>query len=339
MVQDVIDNGRRYGMNGHPCIDAYAHVGIPRFGSVEQLISNMDIHGIAKSAAVLGPLVPDMDALLTAMRRYPDRIRGIGITFGAAAEQRIQLVELQLEAGALGIRMGAEEALDCPGLLKSIGERKRWIYGIDPCRNEEVAGQMLGWLEKYPDSRLVAPHFLKAGFAGGAMGGNADELLRHPHFYAIFSRHGAMDSRQSYPHEDFLPWMEHVLRRTGWQRTLWGSEYPVLYWRNETIDSAREWIRRLIPGITEEQLRAFLGGNAQRLLFDAPPPLVQEVEVPGWVEEQFDRPREVPFFYPGGISLPSDLYRKLLDNYMEEINGSGMPLGDYLLQLLKERLS
>ncbi len=320
------------------CVDAYAHVGIPRFGSVGQLIGNMDRHGIRKSASVLGPLVPDLGALYESVSRYPDRLRGFGIVFGATAGQRAELACIQLEAGALGIRMGAGEAAGNPEILRAIGERGRWLYVFDPYSDERVAGLLLEWLERYPGARLAAPHFLKAGFIADAIGGNRAELLRHPHFYAILSRHGEMESRKPYPHDDFRPWIEHLIDHMGWERIFWGSEYPVLYWRNETIASAISWIRALVPEITDDQLQGFLGGNAQRVLFDTPPPPVQQVKTPEWVSAQFEFDREVPFFHPGGISVPSALYRRLFDRYMEDVNGSGTAFGDYLLQLLKERL-
>ena len=63
-------------------VDAYMHVGQPRFGSAAEALAACDRWGTNKAVLVLGPGVPDIPALVEARRARPDAIRTIGIPYG-----------------------------------------------------------------------------------------------------------------------------------------------------------------------------------------------------------------------------------------------------------------
>ena len=295
-------------------VDSYAHIGVPRFGSVPQALAAFDLAGTARAVVVLGPSVPDLESLFAAVQR-PDRLRAVGIPFGATARQRAELTELQLRAGATGIRIDRAEALGNPDVLDLVGQAGRFAYGIDPTVDDEIARVYLRWLERYPTARLAAPHFL--GTRGPDVGSGAvAALLGHPRFFAILSRQGGRGSREPHPHVDLRPWVERVIERIGFARMLWGSEYPVLFWRDETLPRARGWLRDLCPEIGAAEEAAYLGGNADRLFFGEPPPPTETVPVPGWVGEQFVRERVVPLFPNVPLEVPHSAYYPLLSDYL-----------------------
>src|SRR5690554_5496694 len=105
----------------------------------------MDTHHIKRSVAVLGPLVPDIATLAEAASTHSDRLRMVGIPFGETKKERLEAVQLQLEAGALGIRFEYREAMDNPELLMAIGTSGRWAYGIDACRDQRIAAMYVDW--------------------------------------------------------------------------------------------------------------------------------------------------------------------------------------------------
>ncbi len=43
-----------------------------------------------------------------------------------------------------------------------------------------------------------------------------------------------MGSAAAYPHADLRTWVESTIGLSGWDHVLFGSEYPVIFWRNET---------------------------------------------------------------------------------------------------------
>ena len=92
------------------------------------------------------------------------------------------------------------------------------------------------FLDRYPESLVCAPHF-----AGVTDPGLFERdlsvrfLFRHPRFLVIFSRQGALSPGP------LRAWVDALLHNTGWDRVLWGSEYPVSLWRDETYASTASW--------------------------------------------------------------------------------------------------
>lgn len=325
-----------------PLIDAYCHVGLPRFGSVEDAMVVLDQAGVDRVVFVLGPGVPDYGTLFHALRRYGDRVRGIGIPFGETDEQVVASVELQLRAGVLGLRLEPQALFAYPRVLTQLGERGRWVYAIGASSSPMVVRVLLNWLAAYPEAKVAAPHFLKpCPRLACDVEREKDEaplrdLVAHPRFYPIFSRHGGMGSQHPYPHADFRLWVEQVIEAAGWDHVLWGSEYPVLYWRNETMVSCRGWLAELLPALTPAQRRAYLGDNAQRVIFDAPAPPVEEVEIPAWVEAQFNRDRTVPLF-PQGLEVPMSFYASLHHRYVKALQDQpDLTFATFVAQSFKE---
>jgi hypothetical protein len=143
------------------------------------------------------------------------------------------------------------------------------------------------------------------------------DLIAHPRFYPIFSRHGGVGSRRSYPHEDLRDWVRGVIALAGWDHVLWGSEYPVYYWRDETMGTARRWLGALLEELSPEDHAAYLGRNADRVLFSQGAlPIPEELEVPAWVDAAFNRDRTVPLF-SDGLSIHMSVYARLHHRYVE----------------------
>lgn len=295
----------------NPMIDAYCHVGLPRFGTAEDALHILAQTKVQRAVFVLGPAVPDYAVLFAALHDYPTRVRGIGIPFGATLDQVMESVDLQLVAGTSGLRIQEPDLLTHAPLLDRLGSAGRWVYAVGIAANAAVLRTLVAWLDRYPEARVCAPHFLSTRplFPGGETDDALRSLLEHPHFYPIFSRQGASGSTQTYPHADLRPWVEQVIEQVGWERILWGSEYPVIFWRDETPVGCRDWLAALLPEMSDEQRAAYLGGNAARALFGTPPPSRTHVTIPDWVEAQFDRTRSVPLF-PHGLHLPMTIYNR-----------------------------
>ncbi|NHN28953.1 amidohydrolase family protein [Paenibacillus agricola] len=314
--------------------DAYAHFGLPRFGSLDQLLRYMDKHQIEQAVAVLGPRVPDFSIIMEAASSFPDRVRCVGIPFGETKEQRVEAVKLQLDAGAIGIRLEPREANDMPEILDLIGKRGRWAYGIGSCLSQQLAKQYLDWLAQYPDARLAAPHFMYADFSRNdpeRAGGSIEQLMRHERFYGILVRNLGMVG-SLYPHTAYKAWMEYVIELCGSDRLMWGSEYPVLFWRNENADAAVAMFRELLGVCDDREWSQIAGANASEQFFDGAAPQSTEQVLPEWVEQQFERNRTVPFF-PKGLEIPVELYGRILEGYIQSSYfAEGRSMLEYILK-------
>lgn len=323
--------------NPYPVIDAYCHVGHPRFGSAEDALTVLGMAGSEYAVMVLGPDVPDYATLFHAMQTYPDRVRGVGIPFGATPDQVRESVLLQVMGGVLGLRVQEEAHLADPIVLETLGRSGRWLYAINILRAQETVRRLLDWLETYPDARLAAPHFVRPHplLDGSPFDDLKRELLQHPRFYPIFSRHGGVGSADPYPHTDLRPWAEQVIELASWDRVLWGSEYPVLFWRDENVSQARDWLGTLLPAAEDMDIWSSLGRNAARAIFAQPRPEGEPVAMPQWVEEQFDRERTVPLFAGDGLAIPMRVYDRLHRDYVQTLQaGAQLSFGEYVAQRL-----
>ncbi len=319
-----------------PAIDAYAHVGQPRFGSADEAVETLERWGIRQAVLVLGPGVPDLEALHRADALAGDRVRFMGIPFGQTLEQRVELAEAQLSLGISGMRLMPFELEPNGRILDSLGERGLWLFAINPFQDPQTTRRLLDWLDRFEAGRVCAPHFLRAQRLGeGAEdAGLLRTLLEHPRFYAILSRHGGASGRP-YPHEDLRPWVEDVVQTMGWGKLLWGSEHPVLYWRNEQIGQAMSWLDDLGFVLNDADRRRFLHDNARRLFFDAPPPPRRQVDAPVWVAEQFVRQTPVPLLPHTPIHLPMDRFAPVLSDFLRQCrHNPNRRLAEYLAEQL-----
>jgi len=318
-------------------IDAYAHMGISRFGTLDEAIAFFDAKGIEKAVLSLGPQVPDYRAMFEATQKYPQRLRVIGIPFGDTKEKIHDFIQYQLDGGAQGIRMQPNETGAHPEILEQIGEKGRWIYATGPILDDTLAKTYLDWLNKYPESKIGAPHFLSPVPLPDGMT-TVYALLEHPRFFAIFSRHGAMGSKEVYPHADYRPWIEQVAQYLSWDRICWGSEYPVFLWRNESPPLLFDWLRTLFPDIDEDTNAAFYQANAERIIFQDDAPEAQFIHMPEWVDAEFNRNRTIPM--QPEFNLPSEIYSVLLSDYLQsKAFEQDRPIGDYIAGILENQYS
>ncbi|TVR48534.1 MAG: hypothetical protein EA425_14160 [Puniceicoccaceae bacterium] len=321
-------------------IDAYCHAGGPRFGSADLALRELDRYGITHANLVLPPGCPDFAALRRARALRGDAVRCFGIPFGDSEKQRTGLTDWQIRAGISGLRLMPEEVAANPGSLALLGEAGRWLFAINPCDRPETIDTLLSWLEHYTTGRIACPHFLKPGGFRQTLPDpeRARAFLAHPRVAVIFSRQGNTGTTRPYPHEDLRPWIDEVVAAAGWEKILWGSEYPVLYWRDELIPQATDWIRNLLPDLADSSRRAFLGENARRLFFFEPAPDDDAGDPPGWVPPPLHTGYPVPIAQKG-LRLSSAAVEKLTAAYLEaNTPGSPVTLSAFLAEWIESRL-
>lgn len=318
-------------------IDAYSHVGLPRFCSPGQILDVCDRWNIAKVVMSLGPGTPDIAPLAEAVRTHPDRVRAVGIPFGATEDQRHDIVLRQLDAGFMGIRLSLEEATGNPRIMEAIGERGGWIYFCGIPVDQVQAELLIGWLNAHPHGQIAAPHFLNRTVPDM----QADEhlsfrrLLEHPRFFPILSRQGDGRSGQKYPFGDLLPWARMLVGHCSWSRILWGSEHPVLLWRDETMKQCIDWITDAGIGATEEEIGMYLGGNAERVFFTDRPDITRDYEQPAWLEPQFDRGRILSLFQNATLDVPMDRFEPIMAEYLyKSQGGTTLTFGEFVANRL-----
>jgi hypothetical protein len=248
--------------DNHLLIDAYAHVGMPRFQSVADYEGVMARAGIGRAVLCSFDSSPDLAAIHTAISLSPDKFRGLGVPLGKDREEMESVVRAQLAAGFSGLRLTDEDVVERSWLLDILAAEDRIAIVCGQPSSDSTARALLANFERNPDAIVIGGHFAGVDNPRILAYGPAAMLFAHPRFYVVFSRHGG------FPPAAVLTWAEAVVARTGWGRLLWGSEAPVMFWRTETMPEAIDWVGRLSP--TPEQRAAFHGGNSETLYFSRP---------------------------------------------------------------------
>ncbi|MGW5366321.1 amidohydrolase family protein [Actinopolymorpha pittospori] len=311
---------------GRPLVDAYAHVGLPRFQHIDDYRFVMAADGIDQAVLCLFDSCPDVAGVHAAVHRWPDTFRVLGVPLGADDKEREAGIEAQLDAGFSGIRFADSDVLERPWLLDLVAARGRVGIVCGRPSAPEIARELLAVLERHPGAHLVGGHF--AGAADPRVltePGPVADLFAQPRFSVVFSRHGG------YPAGVIGDWARALVATCGWERLLWGSEAPVLFWRNETVTTALSWVDQLEP--TAEERAAFFGGNTRRLYFGEPVhPADLRMPFDVW-----ERARPIPAgVWASGLPVEQSIAGRLVQSWLR--SGGQGTLGEYAQTVLDQAL-
>jgi predicted TIM-barrel fold metal-dependent hydrolase len=289
-------------------IDAYAHIGLPRFVTAEQFLAVMDRHGIQKAIVAAADTCPDIGEVSRAVVEYPQRFRAVGVPLGATFAEISASLRRQAESGFLGIRIFDRMIAEHPHLLGVMADLNLipWVVGGPALA--PAAKLLVNFLQAAADRCVVAPHF------GGATSpqvletpGPVRELFEQPRLLVIFSRHGAYDP------DLVRGWAAALIEKIGCQRILFGSEFPVCLWRNESYQSTLDWARALDPNL---DAGAFGGENAYRALWQRPVLAPRQIAAPPLPGSGM-----VNLFTRQGLEIPEKIHQRLLARYLADSGG------------------
>ena len=247
---------------GKKVIDAWGHVSLPRFFSAEEYIALLDANGAEAAVVGTAATCPNLRELSRAAVQYPDSLRSIGMPMGKSPDERLDCTAAQMDCGFTGIRLQDRLIAVQPQLLDLVGKAKGMPYIEGSTGYQVAARQLLDFLDRYPGCAVCGTHF--AGPTDPSILSQnelVNRLFRHPRFLVIFSRQGYMDQDQ------LKVWTRAVVDLTGWDRTMYGSEFPVALWRDETFRSTQGWIDQVGLTPTPAEREKFFYGNAHRLFF------------------------------------------------------------------------
>ena len=288
-------------------IDAYAHVALPRFLSAEDLLRLMDAEDIEAAVLSTAETCPDILEISRALVAHPDRFRAVGMPLGRTAAHLRDAIRAQIDSGFSGIRLPAAFIADNPDILDLLGAAGAFPLVVGEQGLLVAAGLLVGFLDRYEQNFVIAGHF--AGPADPVLlDADADvgRLFDNPRFHVAFTRHGALG------HLPLESWARAVVARVGWSRVIWGSEWPVALWRDETYRSTLDWVLCLDP--PEAALRAIRYDNARRLLFAGGPVPARPIGAE-WDLMPLRRQAEV-WLFPPSLNVSEERHRALMLAYV-----------------------
>jgi predicted TIM-barrel fold metal-dependent hydrolase len=310
-------------------IDAYAHIGMPRFQTADGYRSLMADLGIKKALVCPFDACPDLHRVHAALADGSGEFRGLGLVLGHDRAEKELGLQAQLDAGFAGLRLGVHEILADPWALDRLGERKALPFVTGEKGLADAAALLVQHLERFPDSHVIGGHF--AGPTETDVltrAGPVRDLFRHPRFSVVFSRQGI------FPKATVEAWADALVELLGWDRILWATEAPVLIWRDEAVLETPKWIERF--ALSASQREAFFTGNSQRLIFDLPIAAPKPLKLP-FDPFAFDPDRRVPM-WPFGLSMSTRLPGRLIEGWRQWGGERRGPLSHYLDDVLDAAL-
>jgi amidohydrolase family protein len=313
-------------MTSQPIFDGYAHIGLPRFQTSESAIAAMDLNSVRAALVCPFETCPDLREVHRAYTLQPGRFRIFGLALGRDRAEIEAGLHAQFDAGFEGMRLSLERIDEAPYVLDVIAERKGIPLvvsnqgGVAP-----KARQLIAFLDANPGSIIVSPHM--AGptspkvFEDDAA---VKALFGHPHFHVVMSRQTLFEPAV------MSTWGKALIEHVGFDRLIWGSEAPVLYWRDETLDAALAWIEQFRP--TEEQRANFRWRNAERVLLGRAAREPQPLDLP-YEPFDFELVRPAPM-WPLGFNADSALPAQLVAAWMAAGGPATGPLSAFVGKLL-----
>lgn len=247
--------------------------------SAENLLANMDCHGVAKAVIFSnGGYGSNNDFLATAVAKYPERLVALAMVDIPKAEQAALDVEKYMDAGFLGIKYEGLSAFACSkqyslcdAALAPVWEAcdSKGAILVAHLSREEDIGQVAELTVRYPHIRIVVAHF------------GAEAVF--PHFETNWPRLlelvGSSDciwletsSITHYAGEHLffdrsVSLIEQAVRAVGSKKVLWGSDYPCM-----TLYATYYQMTRLVTdackNLREDEKEDIMGMNAEMLFFD-----------------------------------------------------------------------
>ncbi|MEA3407062.1 MAG: amidohydrolase family protein [Chloroflexota bacterium] len=250
-------------------------------GRVEQLLWEMDRHGVDKAVLVCANIThnpDDNDYVAECVARYPERL----IQFADVDCKWSSTYHLPGAAGRLRQAAGRYQL---KGFTHYLQDDTEWFASEEGLAFFEVAAD-LGLIASLalspawqPALRELARQFPSVPFlchhmAGARVGQEEEleEILRSaevPNIYIKLSGfHYASQVSWDYPQADTHPIVRALYDNFGPARLCWGSDYPVVRF-HMTYQQALEAFRTHCTFVSDEDKELILGGNLERLLASA----------------------------------------------------------------------
>jgi L-fuconolactonase len=252
-------------------------------GSVEQLLFEMDQHGVDQAVLVAARIdqnADNNDYVAGCVRRYPDRLHQF-------ADVDCSWTETYHTPGAAERLAASVARYGHVGFTHYVkgGDDGAWFLGEEGTAFFRMADRMRQIVSLacspglHPVLRQVAERFPAIPFLCHHMAGvragepppqpRLAEVLRSAAVSNIFVKlsgfHYVSAVSWEYPYADCAPVVQQLYEAFGPDRLCWGSDYPVVR-KAMTYQQALEAFRRHCPFVPAEHKERILGGTLHRLL-------------------------------------------------------------------------
>ncbi len=160
-----------------------------------------------------------------------------------------------------------DEISQSPLFAENLRRLTDYQWSFDLCVQARQLPLAINLVERCPEVSFILDHCGVPDVKGKACDpwrAHIAELARHPNVVCKISGLVAYADPETWTESDLRPWVEHAIEHFGWDRVLWGSDWPVC-----TLASMMDrWLRTaqsLVSHATVEEKEKFFGRNAERI--------------------------------------------------------------------------
>ena len=251
-------------------VDAYAHCAVEKYLPIEALESSMVKSGVDACLLVQHMGQFDNGYLASILRRWPEKYRAICLVDTSRHDAAVRLENLLAGQGAeadgatfVGARMSADMVPQQPACLQVLNRYSATLVLYLPDGiglHLDLFGQLA---RDFPAVTLYVPHLGWPIVEGKPSPRWHDAITYLRQFSQVIVGLSAIYyySWQPFPHEDVWPYLKHILAQIGADRTLWGSDFPLLL-DTETVTDSLNLFAGSQLGIEVHQRESILGRTA-----------------------------------------------------------------------------
>ncbi len=247
----------------------------------ETLIAYMDWCGISKALLMPNPYYGyHNDYFLEAIKKYPDRFRGVALVDLLRGEKAAQeLEEIYKKTDLFGFKVETDSTFQCAP-YKHLAMKE--FYPVWDCCNQyrqpvflhlftdQDVEDLKILISEFPQILYVICHMgADSCFASGRKFENYETILnlvkKHSNVYLDTSTVPVYFDEE-YPFPSSTKIIEQAYQTVGADKMMWSSDYPGMLnhaTMNELINLVMRHCR-----IPQEDLEKIMGGNAKRLFFE-----------------------------------------------------------------------
>lgn len=151
-----------------------------------------------------------------------------------------------------------------PGFIEGVKRLAAFDLGFDICILHHQLPATLEFVRRCPEVRMVLDHIGKPGIKAGLVEpwrAQIREMAALPNVVCKISGVATEADHQNWTREQLLPYIEHVIECFGFDRIMFGGDWPV----SELASSYRNWVDTVdwvVEGATEEEKRKLYRDNA-----------------------------------------------------------------------------
>jgi L-fuconolactonase len=187
------------------------------------------------------------------------------------ARASLTLEELIKEPKFVGIRHIVEDEPDINWILRgpvleSLAVLARRHVPFDMLVKPKHLENVLKVLDRVPDLPMVIDHIAKPNIAGGGSPGWAEHLAgiaQYPRVYCKLSGMVTEADLHKWKASDLTPYVTHVIKVFGWERVMFGSDWPVCLLA-ASYQQVWQAIHEALGQIDGDQRNKIFGANAIR---------------------------------------------------------------------------